>query len=187
MMVFNNFRPRSASATWWSSSRLWSGFGRWTTSTLTSPSSLHWTQRQSGDLVNISSCIHLLHIIWRQRGKNHRRLACRVLFVQRSWTKHPGHHPHVQSGKRRSRTGWQNIAPSSTRLLHSERTGKHQSCCGHQANTSVHSAFYLALVKSASSSFFKRESRLTGLLAGSHLQRPPHLVSHTSASSSRWG
>ena len=68
---------------------------------------------------------------------------------------HYDHHPHVQSGKRRSRTGWQNIAPSSTRLLHSERTGKHQSRIGHQANTSVHSAFYLALVKSASTSFLK--------------------------------
>ena len=84
IIVFNNFRPRSASVTWWSSSRLWSGFGRWTTSTLTSLSSPHWTQLQSGDLVNISSCIHF--IIWRQRGKNHHRLACRVLFVQRSWT-----------------------------------------------------------------------------------------------------
>ena len=69
---------------------------------------------------------------------------------------HFDHHPHVQSGKRRSRTGWQNTAPSSTRLLHSEHTGKH-SCIGHQANTSVHSAFYLALVKSAFGSFFLKE------------------------------
>ena len=73
IMVFNNFHPRSVSVTWWSSSRLWSGFGRWTTSTLTSLSSPHWTQLQSGDLVNISSCIHF--IIWRQRGKNHQQTS----------------------------------------------------------------------------------------------------------------
>ena len=143
MLVFNNFRPRSASATWWSSSRLWSGFGRWTTSTLTSPSSPHWTQRQSGDLVNISSCMNFTAFGYKG-----------AKMLRDHEHQHYDHHPHVQSGKRRSRTGWQNIAPSSTRLLHSERTGKHQSCIGHQVNTSVHSAFYLALVEFASSSFF---------------------------------